>query len=377
MSETAENQSLPTAEPSLADAFRNAVPVGQAAPAPAQTPEVSAPAADAAAIAPGTVDSAPQAVAPAEPAAPQAPAFDEAAYLREKFGVETPAALAERLKAAEEAQTLKQQLAEENALRKWVHDNPQEARAYFELQSTDFEAMDTKEVLRAKFLHDNPGLTGRLAEVKFEREFATKYGAADFDDPDSIEAEEARLMLDYDGTQARAAMNTIKEEAKQKLPAPATPAESGPSAEEVAQYEANWISGVEQSIAEDLDIEFPTDGDQTISVKLTKDDLAILKDQMLDPIGSLQAEVVKDGQNDFSALLRRSIGGNPQVMKVALQRAFEAGKKSVGAVIPMSTAVNPPAAVAPTVASGSDRGGLANAFRQAAQQAQYQNNLHR
>ena len=343
----------------LSAAFANASTGAYSGP-PAETDV-----ADAAAAPPAPVaDAAPATNETAAPA-PEAPAPDYAAYLRDTFGADTPDTIKSAMQTAREADTLRanQRTSEDVALRALLED-PAKAQQFFSLQHTDFKTLPARELLAAKYAHDHPELPAELAALEADMEYDAKYAAAEFDDPDDPQVRTAKLRLSYAEQAARTTMEQAKADAKTAVLRPNTPEKAeGLSEEEKVRQNEFWMKGVEGITgAGALDLSYDVDGTE---VKLSFDNKnAAFQQAMLSPMEWLANEV-QPGADPAATNYDRlaEIVALATQAPTLVKNAFAAGKASLGAVIPLSRAVNPaPAAPQGPVSGGMD---LAEAMRQA------------
>lgn len=358
-------------EEQLSAAFDNATPVAQApapepfAPEPvvALTPAVEAPAP----VAPVAAAVEPDAVVPPQVAAP-----DYAAYLKEQFGVEAPEALKEKLTQAETA-AANQRTAQDVAFAQLLAD-PAKAVEFVKLQSTDFKALSPQELHAAEYAHKHPELSARLAASEAAIKFEKKYGAAAFDDPDDPAVEAAKLRLDHD-TQARVAkMEGLKTTTRDALVGAAKPVEAeGPTPEQVAaqkEHNDKWMAGVDSiTTSAGVDVVYNVAGkDYTVSLDNQTPEF---KEAVLDPMQWLANTVQPNGKPDFDTLAL--VISSYMNREKTFTTGFEAGKASLGAVIPMTNAVNPNPGAPQAPVGGMT---LEEAFAQAAPRGGGRNNQY-
>jgi hypothetical protein len=338
-----EPAAFPTGEALLA-AFDSAKPYQPTpAPEPFAAPVAATPAAPADPTPAATPAAAPV-VAPEPTPAPAAP--DYAAYLKETFGVDAPEALKEKLTLAEQAEALKanQRTAQDVAFEKLLAD-PNAATAFVRLQTTDFKTLPARELLAAEYAHKHPELPAELARLEADLEYNAKYAAAEFEDAEDPETKTAKLRLDYATKSALATMDKAKEDARQSVLAAAKPAEAeGPTPEQVAAEEARvaaWQSGVEAiTAAPAVDLAYTVDGQQ---IKLSFDNKAPgFQEALTDPYGWLYKQICPTGDNSKPNISRLAeIVALATQTDTALKNTLAVGKSSVGAVLPLTEAVNP------------------------------------
>lgn len=325
----------------LAGAFASAKPVDLTAPpvAPVEPVAPAAPAAPASEnAAPPVAPDAP--AAPVEPVAPAAP--DYAAYLRDTFGVEQPDAIKTALEAAKEVEALRtnQRTPEDIALQALIAD-PSKGAAYLKLQTTDYKTLPTRDLLAAAYAHDHPELPAELAEIEAELEYNAKFAAAEFEDETDPTVKAAKLRLNYATQTALAKMEGAKEAARTAVVRQAAPVEAeGPSEESQAQSAA-WVAGVDAiTAAAATEIVYNVDGSD---IKLAFDNKnPAFREAALDPVAWLTKQLRPTGkyqETNYDRLAEIvALLTQPDVLA---KNAYAAGKASLGAVVPLSQAVNP------------------------------------
>lgn len=357
-------QGLPPMSEGLRAAFANPQ---SGSPEPPPEP-VQAPAATEQPAAPASSPS------PAAPASPSVPATDYAPWLKETFGVETPEALKEKLTLAEQAETLKanQRDAHDIAIRQMLTTEPEKAEAYFALQRVNADALATgtpeqqRRLLFESYKVANPALTGRLAELGFNKEFTAKYALMDSDDPDEAEdAEFAKLQYQSDLSKAVPAIKSAQEAAKiAVLP---TAEANGPTKAELEAFDLAWLNDVEATLKAPVGQSFQVEG---VDVNVDYEANPTLKDALVGQLDFVREHLTKvlypNGVNAPAdhAALARTMGSLLQPDAIA-KAAFAAGKASVGAHVPMERLVNPaPDAPQPGASGGEpDRASVLSKMR--------------
>ena len=333
----------PAAEPSaeaISAAFDNPQPYNSA-PEPTQVAPVEvAPAPIEAANPAPTPDVAvvPESVAPITP--------DYSAYLKETFGVEAPEALKEKLTQAE-AFKANQRTPQDVAFEKLMSD-PVAAVQYVKLQSTDYNALSDRALHAAAYAHAHPELKPDVAQIRARREFDAEYAAAEFPDDEDPEAQEAKVLVADMRVQSLQTMEQAKTAAREAVLTKATPLAEGPTVEQQAAQQLReahtqaWTKGVENVInAESLALAYNVDGQE---VKIAFDPKnAEYQAFVQDPIGWIEKAVGYDPQNPSATNFDRvaEMGAWLTQRDVMLKNTLAVGKSSLGAVIPLNTAVNP------------------------------------
>lgn len=333
----------PAAEPSaeaISAAFDNPQPYNSA-PEPTQVAPVEVAPAPIEATNPApTPDVAvvPESVAPVTP--------DYSAYLKETFGVEAPEALKEKLTQAE-AFKANQRTAQDVAFEKLMSD-PVAAVQYVKLQSTDYNALSDRALHAAVYAHTHPELKPDVAQIRARREFDAEYAAAEFPDDEDPEAREAKVLVADMRAQSLQTMEQAKIAAREAVLTKATPLAEGPTVEQQAAQQLQeahaqaWTKGVENVInAESLALAYNVDGQE---VKIAFDPKnAEYQAFVQDPIGWIEKAVGYDPKNPSATNFDRvaEMGAWLTQRDVMLKNTLAVGKSSLGAVIPLNTAVNP------------------------------------
>lgn len=310
----------PASEPVAAAPVEVVPPIEAAVPAP--TPAV--------AVAPETVT-------------PQAP--DYAAWLKEQELPEDVAVIKTALQTAE-ALKANQRTAQDVAFEQLLAD-PAKAVQFVKLQTTDFTALSPRELLSAAYAHAHPDLSPEVAAIRAKREYEAEYSAAEFDDADDPAVQEAKVLLNAAVQSAVQTMEGAKTAAREAVLSKATPTAEGPSEADTkaeADAKANgeaWFQGVENVInAEKLSLAYDLDG-QPITLDFDHKTPAF-KEAMLNPQEWLFKEVCPTGDPKAPNLDRLAeIVALVQQTDVMLKNAAAHGQSRLGAVIPLTQAVNP------------------------------------
>ena len=327
----------------LAAAFANAQPYNHnAEPAPVAVPEPAVIPADAAHPAPAA-----PAVAIATESAPLAEVQpDYAGWLKSQELPEDVAAIKTALQTTD-ALKANQRTPQDLAFEKLMSD-PYAAVQFVKLQSTDYNTLSDRELHAATYAHAHPELKPDVAQIRARREYDAEYAAAEFDDPEDPAVAEAKVLVADMRAQAIQTMEGAKTAAREAVLANATPQAEGPTAEQAqvqALQEAHaqaWDQGVANvSNGEPLQLEYDVDGQKVALAFDTKNPAYV--EFMAGPMQYLEKLVSFDPQNpkatDFDKLAE--IGAWLTQRDVMLKNTLAVGKSSLGAVIPLSQAVNP------------------------------------
>jgi len=321
-----------------------------------------------------TPEPAPVAPTPA-PVAPQAAPYGE--FVKE-LGYESPDALKARLEATKDydptafAQLKANQRDDyDKAVRDMLAD-PEKARAYFDLQTLQPDALATgtpeqqRELLFTHYKLQNPELNGRLAVLGFNKVYDAKYGLMNSEDPDDAEdAEFAKLQYEADIKRAAPAVKTAQETAKvAMLPKPAEA--QGPTPEQQTAAAAEWLKGIDAVLTTPIEQTVQVDGKPVKVVFDGKD--AGLKDFLSTPeeflTKLLHQTAFPNGADKPANMagLAQLYGRLVQPDAIA-KAAAEAARAAIGAHVPLATLSNP-APDAPQPLPGA-AGSLRDAFRAA------------
>lgn len=351
-------QELQSPSQDMIAAFQNAqsapLPEAQQPALPADEPVVPAPAPEAQAAA-VVAETAP---APAVEPAPAPAAPDYNAWVKETYGVEPDAVksaldnqskVAEWQKAAEQAATVRELLAD-----------PAKLREFADLTTQDFAALakdNPKDVLLAQFKASKPGMPADVAQTLFEREFNAKYPGLNYDDPDDALFQSDSRLLAYEAGEAAKFMQDKQAEARKVLDAPTQAAPEGPSAAEVEAQAAAYVQSVEEYVKGSQGADFTVEG-QTVSVDIAQADS--YKNFMLDPVGAFKSLILDDKGNIDMEKLDAFAFWQTQRENI-LSTVAKAAKGSAGPVVPIGQLVNNTTAATPPPAQG-DRAGLIEAL---------------
>lgn len=187
------------------------------------------------------------------------------------------------------------------------------------LKSKNFESMDSKELLKEKFMLDHKDLVKdnpKLAESRFQREMKNKYGilntdleSMDEDERQEWEAENKeefealKMELEYDTEQARKSLT----EWQQKATSPQSQKEEM-TAEQAQQIQQEWESNLKQATEsfEGFDIKVG-EGVDDFKLGIAPDELKQLSEQVKDP-GNFVAELTgfdaETGKVDANKLMQ-------------------------------------------------------------------------
>lgn len=310
----------------------------EAASVPEPTPAVEAP--EVAEVTEASVEAAP---APA-------PAFDEAAYLRQHFGDDAPPTAAELRQQLEAARA--RQLTPELETRLAVLNDPAKLAEYAALAGKDYDKPDAAAVMREHFAQQHPGMSDKLVEFRFQQEFAQKYPtlAAALSSPEDIDASDPQLLLekeaaDYDARTARTALKATQQEATQKFVS-AVAAAPAPQLTSAQQADAAALPAwLDEAYADGATL--PVDLGEGQALRLPIGKSADFKADFNRTVALMEAQsFTKDGllNRGNHALLTRFLQVGPQAFAQEIAQQVRAAQPKPAPAIPVADLTNSSAA---------------------------------
>lgn len=211
---------------------------------------------------------------------------------------------------------------------------------YKALHSTDFVAMDAKEVLRYQFKKDNPKAPTHLLEPLFEQAFSQKYPNISIDDPEDTQFQMDQWKMQEEAAKHREALIAYQAQNRYQLPAKATPDTSEQKSvvdqAELDKQAEHWLkhtANVEEVLNTTPALSFEwkdKEHSKNVNVPLASDqgEKALLADFMKDPGKTLtqyfQKEMVDEkGNVNYAKLLK--LGALLQNPEKIIRSAYESG----------------------------------------------------
>lgn len=289
-----------------APASQDAPATAPAQPAPADVQEPAA----------ATTDASDAATPPA--AAPEATAFNESDWLSQQFGdkYKTPAEVKAELEQVEALRG--SQLTDEHRRSLALLSEPETAREYLRLTTTDYEQMPVLDVMRENFARKNTHLDTEEVDVLFQRHLKANYPAfVDSVDPshpdfeDTAEYRADKLLLDKQAARDKTELTDYRDTRTAELmagvkagaaPEPAAPAER--SAEDQAVLDAHFAKVTTLAKdALDLTVELPDGQKVSIKARETPEEQAAAEQIMRAPFQDYENFLYPDGKTlDYNAL---------------------------------------------------------------------------
>jgi hypothetical protein len=177
-------------------------------------------------------------------------------------------------------------------------------KTYVEIQSLDFSKMEPKEILRQKFIKDNPDMDKKVANVLFERNFKKEFGALSDESISDDEKDELTTVMNYEVGKATKELEKWKADN-----AVIQKDDKGQDAEQQAFFDKHF-KAVDDRMAKfnGLDVNIKVDEKTTekFNYAATPEQKQMIKNWMRDPFGEAYTALFNDEQGnvDYSKMER-------------------------------------------------------------------------
>lgn len=139
---------------------------------------------------------------------------------------------------------------------------------YANIQMQDFSKMSAEEVVKYKMKIENSSLSNKDIDLLYNKKYSIlpEKDEEGNNIDENIEANKVtQIEIKQEAEKSRAHLNELKKQAPDKPPAPKN---QGPSAEELAQINKEWIDGIEAEIGEFKNIKMELAGENDKKIEL-------------------------------------------------------------------------------------------------------------